>query len=208
MHLQHPSHANSSIDFCVLLASLWPCILAHRFTAFLAAFCTVSTTSAAAASAFLASANYASFFFFSSHSCLHWVSAASSSSMAANSASRSATVFVKVDGSLLKMGIMDGHRWCWMMMVERWDQGITKFRCWTLMCLKGSALRGKYCYAPFHLALQNLQDFHSELKTGIHETIHTEMVFTLQSLAQEITIEHSRPWASCAVTDPSDKSVV
>ena len=48
------------------------------------------------------------------------------------------------------------------------------------------------CYAPFHLASQIPRRFHGELKTGIHETTHTRMVFTQHSPAQEIIGEHRR----------------
>ena len=48
------------------------------------------------------------------------------------------------------------------------------------------------CYAPFCLASQTLRRFCGELKTGIHETMHTRMVFTQQSPAQEIIGQHCR----------------
>ena len=71
-------------------------------------------------------------------------------------------------------------------------------------CHKGN------CYALFHLALHNPWSFHSELKTGIHKTMHTRMVFMQQSPAQEIMgeLEHSRPRASHAVTNPNYQSVL
>ena len=49
-----------------------------------------------------------------------------------------------------------------------------------------------YCYAPFCLASQTPRRFRGELKTGIHETTHTRMVFTQHSPAQEIIGEHRR----------------